>query len=317
MGPLLAAAAAAAARPCACRGAVSHASSSVTLVTCTVRVPPSIRAASTAARRARAKPRILSAVSCASRRRPATSFQEVLEGSGTCHAHRVARRALHGIHTSNGGTSGARRIADARDCRGGVRARGKKAHRVDVLALAQSALYSGARCPLFPSPCCAPRGERVPFFGRDGGRGRRPRGRRGRRGFECHVCANRSTLPFDDKARDGLRSPPRESRNEVGSSITRARVIQRGSVAGCRVGGSDDGGAVRGDGAIDVGARVGGGEVHELERLSKHHSIIDKHAGSGGRVVVLKGCLKELKGGAVGGAARVFRLIPDAVGMGA
>jgi hypothetical protein len=73
MGPLLAAAAAAAARTRACRGAVSPASSSVTLLTCTVRVPPSIRAASTAARRARAKPRILSAVSCASRRRPATS----------------------------------------------------------------------------------------------------------------------------------------------------------------------------------------------------------------------------------------------------
>jgi hypothetical protein len=155
-----------------------------------------------------------------------------------------------------------------------------------VLALAQSALYSGARCTLFPSPCCAPRGERVPFFGRDGGRGRRPRSRRG---FECHVCAHRSTLPFDDKARDGLRSPTRKSRHEVGSSITRVRVVQRGSVAGCRVGGSDGGGAVRGDGTIDVGARVDGGEVRELERLSKHHSIIDEHAGSGGRVVVLKG----------------------------
>ena len=185
---------------------------------------------------------------------------------------------------------------------------------MDVLALAQGALYSGARCTLFPSPCCAPRGERVPFFGRDGGRGRRPRGRRG---FECRVCAHRSTLPFDDKARDGLRSPARESRDEVGSSITRVRVVQRGSVAGCRVGGSDGGGAVRGDGTIDVGARVDGGEVRELERLSKHHSIIDEHAGSGGRVVVLKGGLKELKGGAVGGAARAFRLVPDAVGMGA
>jgi hypothetical protein len=240
--------------------------------------------------------------------------QEILEGSGTCHAHRVARRALHGVHTSDGGTAGARRIADARDYRGGVRARGKKAHRVDVLALAQSALYSGARCTLVPSPCCAPRGERAPFFGRDGGRSRRPRGRRG---FECRVCAHRSTLPFDDKARDGLRSPTRESRDEVGSSITRVRVVQRGSVAGCRVGGSDGGGAVRGDGTIDVGARVDGGEVRELERLSKHHSIIDEHAGSGGRVVVLKGGLKELKGGAVGGAARAFRLVPDAVGMGA
>ncbi len=83
---------------------------------------------------------------------------------------------------------------------------------MDVLALTQSALYSGARCTLFPSPCCAPRGERAPFFGRYGGRGRRPRSRRG---FECHVCAHRSTLPFDDKARDGLRSPTRESRNEV------------------------------------------------------------------------------------------------------
>jgi hypothetical protein len=240
--------------------------------------------------------------------------QEILEGSGTCHAHRVARRALHGVHTSNGGTAGACRIANARDCRGGVRARGKKAHRVDVLALAQSALDSGARCTLFPSPCCAPRGERVPFFGRDGGRGRRPHSRRG---FECRMCAHRSTLPFDDKARDGLRSPTRESRDEVGSSITRVRVVQRGSVAGCRVGGSDGGGAVRGDGTIDVGARVDGGEVRELERLSKHHSIIDEHAGSGGRVVVLKGGLKELKGGAVGGAARAFRLVPDAVGMGA
>ncbi len=45
----------------------------------------------------------------------------------------------------------------------------QKAHRVDVLALAQSALYSGARCALVPSPCCALRGERAPFFGRDGG----------------------------------------------------------------------------------------------------------------------------------------------------
>jgi len=62
-------------------------------------------------------------------------------------------------------------------------------------------------------------------------------------------------------------------------------VVQRGSVAGCRVGGSDGGGAVRGEGTIDVGARVDGGEVRELERLSKHHSIIDEHAGSGGRVV--------------------------------
>jgi len=89
----------------------------------------------------------------------------------------MARRALHGVHTSDGGAAGARRVADARDYRGGVRARGKEAHRVDVLALAQSALYSGARCTLFSAPFCAPRGERAPFVGREGRWSRRPRSR--------------------------------------------------------------------------------------------------------------------------------------------
>ena len=66
MGPLLAAAAAVAARTRARRGAVSPASSSVTPLTWTIRTPPIIRAASTAAHRARARSHILAAVSCAS-----------------------------------------------------------------------------------------------------------------------------------------------------------------------------------------------------------------------------------------------------------
>ena len=49
VGPLFAAAAAAAARTRARRGAVSPASSSVTLLTCTTRMPPISRAAVTAA----------------------------------------------------------------------------------------------------------------------------------------------------------------------------------------------------------------------------------------------------------------------------
>ena len=45
---------------------------------------------------------------------------------------------------------------------------------MDVLALAQGALDSGARCTFFSAPCCAPRGERPPFVGREGrGRGAR------------------------------------------------------------------------------------------------------------------------------------------------
>jgi hypothetical protein len=103
----------------------------------------------------------------------------------------------------------------------------------------------------------------------------------------------------------------------MGSSVTRVRVIQRGSVAGRRVGGSDDGGAVRRDGAVGVGALVSRGEGKELERLSKHNSIVRAHAGSGGHVGVFVGSLKELRGGAVGGATRVVCLVPDAVGIGA
>ena len=102
MGPLLAAAAAAAARTRARRGAVSPASSSVTLLKCTIRVPPIIRASSTAARRARARSRILAAVSW--RLSPASRHlgQEILEGSGACHAHRLARRSLYGVHANDG-----------------------------------------------------------------------------------------------------------------------------------------------------------------------------------------------------------------------
>ena len=95
------------------------------------------------------------------------------------------------------------------------------------------------------------------------------------------------------------------------------RVIQRGSVACCRVGGSDDGGAVRCDGAIDVGSHVSRGKVNELERLSKHHSIVHAHAGSGGRVDVFGASLKERKGGAVGGATREVRLVSNAECVGA
>ena len=58
VGPLFAAAAAAAARTRARRGAVSPASSSVTLLTCTTRMPPISRAAVTAAGAGRAQPRM-------------------------------------------------------------------------------------------------------------------------------------------------------------------------------------------------------------------------------------------------------------------
>ncbi len=68
-----------------------------------------------------------------------------LSSRGACHAHHVARRAQYGVHASDGSAAGARRIANARDRCGGVWARGKEAHRVDVLALAQGALNSGAR----------------------------------------------------------------------------------------------------------------------------------------------------------------------------
>jgi hypothetical protein len=123
--------------------------------------------------------------------------EEILEGSGTSQAQRVARRALHGVHASDGSAAGARRVARARDRCGGVRARGKEAHRVDMFALAQGALDSGARCALFSAPFCAPRGERAPFVGREGRWSRRPYSRRG---FESHVRAYRGTLPLKDEA---------------------------------------------------------------------------------------------------------------------
>ena len=79
-------------------------------------------------------------------------------------AMRIACRAARcmGSILADGSAAGARRVASARNpnrC-GGVRARGKEAHRVDVLALAQGALDSDARCAFFSAPCCAPRGER-------------------------------------------------------------------------------------------------------------------------------------------------------------
>ena len=166
-----------------------------------------------------------------------------------------------------------------------------------VLALTQGALDSGARCTFFSAPCCAPRSERAPFVGREGRRRRRPHGRRG---SECHVRAHRGALPFKDEARDGLRGPARESRNEVGTSVTRVRVIQRGSVAGSRVGGRDDGGTVRSDGAVDVGALVDRGEVSDLERLGNRLSVVCAHASDGSRIGALRGNLEKLKGGAVG-----------------
>ena len=81
--------------------------------------------------------------------------QEILKGGGACHAHRVARRALHGVHASDDSAARAlhREDASAHDRRyvaAAVRARGKKAHRMDMLALAQGTM---------DSPCCAPRGE--------------------------------------------------------------------------------------------------------------------------------------------------------------
>ena len=68
---------------------------------------------------------------------------------------------------------------------------------MNVLALAESALDSGTRCALFSTPFCALRGERAPFFGREGGRGRRSCSRHG---FECRVCAHCGALPFKDEA---------------------------------------------------------------------------------------------------------------------
>ena len=72
-----------------------------------------------------------------------------------------------------------------------------------------------------------------------------------------------------------------------------------------------------GDGAVGVGALVVRGEVSELERLSKCHSIGRAHAGSGDLVGDFGRGLKEGGGGAVGGAARKVRLVPDAKGVGA
>ena len=134
--------------------------------------------------------------------------QEILKGGGACHAHCVARRALHGVHASDDSAASARCLASARDRCGGIRARGKKAHGMDVLALAQGTLDSGARCTFLSSPCCAPRGECAPIVGREGGWSRRPHRRRG---FECHVRAHRGALPYKDEARDGLCGPTRES----------------------------------------------------------------------------------------------------------
>ena len=68
---------------------------------------------------------------------------------------------------------------------------------MDMFALAQGALDSGARCALFSAPFCAPRGERAPFVGREGRWSRRPYSRRG---FESHVRAYRGTLPLKDEA---------------------------------------------------------------------------------------------------------------------
>ena len=209
-----------------------------------------------------------------------------------------------------GGASASR----ARATVGGIRARGKKAHGMDVLALAQGTLDSGARCTFLSSPCCAPRGECAPIVGREGGWSRRPHRRRG---FECHVRAHRGALPYKDEARDGLCGPTRESRHEVGPSVTRVRMIQRSSVAGSRVGGRDDGGAVRGDGAVGVGTLVDRGKVSDLERLGKRLSVVCAHASDGGRIGALRGNLKKLKRGAVGGTAREVRLVSDAEGMGA
>jgi hypothetical protein len=77
-------------------------------------------------------------------------------------------------------------------------------------------------------------------------------------------------------------------------------MIQRGSVAGCRVGGRDDGGAMRGDGAVGVGALVDRREVSDLERLDNRPSVVCAHASDGSRIGALRGNLEKLKGGAVG-----------------
>ena len=103
----------------------------------------------------------------------------------------------------------------------------------------------------------------------------------------------------------------------MGTSVTRVRMIQRGSVAGCRVGGRDDGGAVRSDGAVDVGALFDRREVSDLERLGNRLSVVCAHASDGGCIGALRGNLKKLKGGAVGGTTREVRLVSDAKGMSA
>ena len=102
MGPLLAAAAAAAARTRARRGAVSPASSSVTPAphmhrTCTPHLPRRKHVRRTPSAGEIADPR--GGIVCLSPA-PRHLGEEVLEGGGACHAHRVARRALHGIHTA-------------------------------------------------------------------------------------------------------------------------------------------------------------------------------------------------------------------------
>ena len=91
-------------------------------------------------------------------------------------------------------------------------------------------------------------------------------------------------------------------------------MIQRSSVAGSRVGGRDDGGALRGDGAVGVGTLVDRGKVSDLERLGKRLSVVCAHASDGGRIGALRGNLKKLKRGAVGGTAREVRLVSDAEG---
>ncbi len=76
----------------------------MTLLTCTIRVPPIIRASSTAAPRAPSAGEIADPRGGIVRLSPASRHlgQEILEGGGACHAHRLARRALYGVHANDG-----------------------------------------------------------------------------------------------------------------------------------------------------------------------------------------------------------------------
>jgi hypothetical protein len=120
----------------------------VTPLTCTVRVPPICRAASTAARRARAKSRILAAVSCASRRRPATSARR--SWRAVVPAMRIAWRAARCMGSILATT--ARRARAASRARATVAAAsGREARRRIAWACSRSRRAHWIAAPAAPS----------------------------------------------------------------------------------------------------------------------------------------------------------------------